>query len=83
MILGGDYWFIVGPCEDTIDQQNVKKEKSVKVGFHRQGDIMDNEDFQLGIKDNLSREKLLQSLPHVRLVFEIEKEHAEIDPLSP
>ena len=47
----------------------MKKEKSVKVGFHRQGDIMDNEDFQLGIKDNLSREKLLQSMPHVRLAF--------------
>ena len=44
---GGDYWFIVGPTEDTTksDTKN-KRDQSLKIGFHRQGSIMNNEEFQ-------------------------------------
>ena len=36
---GGEYYFIVGPAADTDGNNSDKK---VKVGYHRQGDIMDN-----------------------------------------
>merc|ERR1719233_749265 len=45
---GSDYWFVVGPCEDVAQGHNQGSiRKSVKVGYHRQGDLLENEEFQL------------------------------------
>ena len=64
---GGDYWFIVGPCPDTTDDNTEdNQEMRVKVGFHRQGDIMNNEEFQLNPTKNT--EDLLNAMSHVRFV---------------
>ena len=63
---GGDYWFIVGP---TSSDTTNKESKSMKIGFHRQGTLMNNEDFQLPDFENqshISKKKLLEKLPHIR-----------------
>eukprot|EP00092_Neocalanus_flemingeri_P033115 GFUD01036010.1.p1 GENE.GFUD01036010.1~~GFUD01036010.1.p1 ORF type:complete len:574 (+),score=141.78 GFUD01036010.1:180-1901(+) len=68
---GGDYWFIVGPCPDVISEES--REKHMKVGFHRQGELMDNEEFQLPkyddctlTSDDILKKKLINKLPHLR-----------------
>ena len=53
----------VGPCPDPT---NSGKEAKVKVGFHRQGDIMNNEEFQLPNLLKKEREDLLDKLPQIR-----------------
>ena len=68
---GGDYWFIVGPCPDKTSGDQA--EKHVKVGFHRQGDLMDNQEFQLpkyhsdqDISDATLKTHIIDKLPHLR-----------------
>ena len=40
---GGEYFFIVGPAQT---EDTPAADKKVKVGYHRQGDIMDNKESQ-------------------------------------
>ena len=60
---GGEYYFIVGPTSDTSDMQG---ERRVKVGYHRQGDILDNEEFPLPALSPQDRNSLVHCLSHIR-----------------
>ena len=60
---GGEYYFIVGPAADTDGNNSDKK---VKVGYHRQGDIMDNKEFKLPSLQPSDKQKLIQSMSHLR-----------------
>ena len=59
---GGEYYFIVGPTSDTFPQG----ERKVKVGYHRQGDIMDNEEFPLPALSPQHRSNLVHTMSHIR-----------------
>ena len=59
---GGEYYFIVGPTSETV----LQGERKVKVGYHRQGDIMDNEEFQLPALSPQQRNKLVHTMSHIR-----------------
>ena len=59
---GGEYYFIVGPTSETV----LQGERRVKVGYHRQGDIMDNEDFQLPALSPQQRNNLVHTMSHIR-----------------
>ena len=69
-LLGGDYWFIVGPCEDSVGEDNVS-ERKVKIGYHRQGDIINNNDFQLPEIESETHKRLMNSMSHVRYFSDI------------
>ena len=59
---GGEYYFIVGPTSETV----LQGERRVKVGYHRQGDIMDSEDFQLPALSPQQRNNLVHTMSHIR-----------------
>ena len=64
---GGDYWFIVGPCPDAKTAVEAGgQELKVKVGLHRQGDLLDTEDFPLPRLEPELEQRLLSGLAHVR-----------------
>ena len=63
---GGEYYFIVGPTSDTSDTSVLQGERRVKVGYHRQGDIMDNEEFPLPALSPQHRNNLLHCMSHIR-----------------
>merc|ERR1712203_861353 len=62
---GGEYYFIVGPTSDTSDTL-VQGERRVKVGYHRQGDIMDNEEFPFPALSPQHRNNLVHTMSHIR-----------------
>ena len=59
---GGEYYFIVGPTSDTI----LQGERRVKVGYHRQGDIMDTEEFPFPALSPQQRNNLVHWMSHIR-----------------
>ena len=65
---GSNYWFIVPFCSDILNDNNVVPndyiDHSIKVGFHRQGDLMNNEEFIIPKCDKM--DKFIQKLPHLR-----------------
>ena len=64
---GGDYWFIVGPCPDAKTSEEAGgQELKVKVGLHRQGDLLDTEEFPLPRLQPELEQRLLSGLAHVR-----------------
>ena len=62
---GGEYYFIVGPTSDISDTV-LQGERRVKVGYHRQGDIMDNDEFPLPALSPQQRNNLVHSMSHIR-----------------
>ena len=49
-----------------MGEENVT-ERRVKIGYHRQGDIINNNDFQLPNNESEIHKKLMNSMSHVRL----------------
>eukprot|EP01083_Nonionella_stella_P025928 71397_1 len=57
---GSEYWFMVPSCSDCID--GVDEHRTIKVGYHRQGELMKNDDFQISEK---GFDEFRSKLPHV------------------
>ena len=60
---GGEYYFIVGPAQS---EDTPAADKKVKVGYHRQGDIMDNKEFIIPPLEPPAKQRLVQSMSHIR-----------------
>ena len=57
----------MGPCPDTRTAQEAGgQELKVKVGLHRQGDLLDTEEFPLPRLEPELEQRLLSRLAHVR-----------------
>ena len=57
----------MGPCPDTRTAQEAGgQELKVKVGLHRQGDLLDTEEFPLPRLEPEQEQRLLSGLAHVR-----------------
>ena len=57
----------MGPCPDTRTAEEAgDQELKVKVGLHRQGDLLDTEEFPLPRLEPEQEQRLLSGLAHVR-----------------
>ena len=63
---GTNYWFMVPHCSDILNDDELNDtDYSIKVGFHRQGDLLDTEQFPIP-KYHKMGEFIGQKLPHLR-----------------